>query len=104
MAPSVRRPMSEAEAHLQALRTLNAVSKKVHASLDLTETLDAVAEGVVEAAGFGLAVVNLAEPNGDFTVVTAAGSEQLRAEMVGTIGSAENWKERSEERRVGKEC
>lgn len=52
--------MSEADAHLQALRTLIGVSKRVHSSLDLTETLDAVAEGVVEAAGFGLAVVNLA--------------------------------------------
>jgi diguanylate cyclase (GGDEF)-like protein len=83
----------DAAAHLQALRVLLAVSKRVHASLDLTETLDAVAEGVVEAAGFGLAVVNLAEPNGDFTVVSAAGSDKLRAEMVGTRGSAENWHE-----------
>jgi diguanylate cyclase (GGDEF)-like protein len=84
---------ADAEAHLQALQLLLAVSKRVHASLDLTETLDAVAEGVVEAAGFGLAVVNLAEPNGDFTVVSAAGSDQLRAEMVGTRGSADNWHE-----------
>lgn len=85
--------MSGADPHLQALRTLIAVSKRVHSSLDLTETLDAVAEGVVEAAGFGLAVVNLAEPNGDFTVVSAAGSDQLRREMVGTKGSAANWNE-----------
>jgi diguanylate cyclase (GGDEF)-like protein len=85
--------MSEADAHLQALRTLIGVSKRVHGSLDLTETLDAVAEGVVEAAGFGLAVVNLAEANGDFTVVSAAGSEQLRREMVGTKGSAATWHE-----------
>jgi diguanylate cyclase (GGDEF)-like protein len=85
--------MSESDAHLQALRTLIKVSKRVHSSLDLTRTLDAVAEGVVEAAGFGLAVVNLAEPNGDFTVVSAAGSEQLRREMVGTKGSAATWHE-----------
>jgi diguanylate cyclase (GGDEF)-like protein len=85
--------MSEADSHLQALRMLIAVSKRVHGSLDLTQTLDAVAEGVVEAAGFGLAVVNLAEPNGDFTVVSAAGSEKLRREMVGTKGSAETWHE-----------
>ena len=85
--------MSEPDLHLQALRTLIKVSKRVHGSLDLTETLDAVAEGVVEAAGFGLAVVNLAESNGDFTVVSAAGSEQLRQEMVGTKGSAGTWQE-----------
>jgi diguanylate cyclase (GGDEF)-like protein len=84
---------ADADGHLQALRSLHAVSTRVHASLDLTETLDAVAEGVVEAAGFGLAVVNLAEPNGDFTVVSAAGSDQLRAEMVGTRGGAAHWHE-----------
>ncbi|GAB1644832.1 diguanylate cyclase domain-containing protein [Krasilnikovia sp. MM14-A1259] len=83
----------DTDGHLQALRALNAVSKRVHSSLDLTETLDAVAEGVVEAAGFGLAVVNLTEPNGDFTVVSAAGSDELRRSMVGTRGSAEHWLE-----------
>jgi diguanylate cyclase (GGDEF)-like protein len=83
----------DVDAHLQSLRALNAVSKRVHASLDLTETLDAVADGVVDLAGFGLAVVNLAEPNGDFTVVSAAGSDKLRREMVGTRGSAANWHE-----------
>jgi diguanylate cyclase (GGDEF)-like protein len=85
--------MSDADGHLHALRLLNSVSKRVHASLDLTETLDAVAEGVVEVAGFGLAVVNLAEPNGDFTTVSAAGSDQMRREMVGARGSAESWRE-----------
>ena len=85
--------MSDVDGHLHALRLLNSVSKRVHASLDLNETLDAVAEGVVEAAGFGLAVVNLAEPNGDFIAVSAAGSEAMRQEMVGVRGSAENWRE-----------
>jgi diguanylate cyclase (GGDEF)-like protein len=85
--------MADADAHLQALRTLIAVSKRVHGSLDLTRTLDAVAEGVVEAAGFGLACVNLAEPNGDFTVVSVAGSDQLRRDMMGTKGSADTWHE-----------
>jgi GAF domain-containing protein len=86
-------PMADADWHLHALRLLNSVSKRVHASLDLTETLDAVADGVVEAAGFGLAVVNLVEPNGDFLTVSAAGSEKLRREMIGARGSAENWRE-----------
>lgn len=84
---------SDPNAHLNALRTLNAVSKRVHASLDLTETLDAVARGVVEAAGFDVAVVNLAEPNGDFTVVSVAGGDDVRRHLMGTTGSAENWHE-----------
>jgi diguanylate cyclase (GGDEF)-like protein len=83
----------DADGQLHALRLLNSVSKRVHASLDLTETLDAVAEGVVEAAGFGLAVVNLAEPNGDFTVVSAAGSDDLRRELLGTRETAANWQQ-----------
>jgi diguanylate cyclase (GGDEF)-like protein len=83
----------DADGHLHALRLLNSVSKRVHASLDLTETLDAVAQGVVEAAGFGLAVVNLAEPDGGFVTVAAAGSERLRREMIGVRGSAESYRE-----------
>ncbi|MFI5494985.1 diguanylate cyclase domain-containing protein [Actinoplanes sp. NPDC051859] len=82
-----------ADAQLQALRTLHAVTKRVHASLDLTETLEAVACGVVEAAGFGLAAVNLAEPNGDYTTVAVAGSDDLRRDLLGARGSAENWQE-----------
>jgi diguanylate cyclase (GGDEF)-like protein len=83
--------MPYADRHLLALRRLNAVSKRVHASLDLTETLDAVAQGVVDAAGFGLAAVNLAEPDGSFVTVAAAGSERLRRELVGVRGSAESY-------------
>lgn len=79
--------------HLQALRALHAVTKRVHASLDLTQTLDAVASGVVEASGFGLAAVNLAEENGDYTTVAVAGSDDLRRDLLGSTGSAENWRE-----------
>ncbi|WP_306208635.1 sensor domain-containing diguanylate cyclase [Actinoplanes sp. RD1] len=81
------------DSHLQALRTLHAVTKRVHASLDLTATLDAVAAGIVEVAGFGLAAVNLAEPNGDYLTVAVAGSDDLRKELLGSRGSAENWRE-----------
>jgi len=85
--------MASADTQLQALRALHAVTKRVHASLDLTQTLDAVAQGVVEVAGFGLAAVNLAEDNGDYTTVAVAGSDELRDELLGTTGSAENWRE-----------
>ncbi|MFI5937734.1 diguanylate cyclase domain-containing protein [Actinoplanes sp. NPDC051494] len=82
-----------ADTQLQALRALHAVTKRVHASLDLTATLDAVACGVVEVAGFGLAAVNLAEPNGDYLTVAVAGSADLKRELLGSRGSAEGWKE-----------
>src|SRR3954452_18359914 len=84
--------VTASDPQLQALRALHAVTKRVHASLDLTETLDAVACGVVEAAGFALAAVNLAEANGDYTTVAVAGSDALRRELIGMSGSAENWR------------
>jgi len=85
--------VTASDPHLQALRSLHAVTKRVHGSLDLTETLDAVATGVVEAAGFGLAAVNLAEENGDYTTVAVAGSDDVRHALLGTRGSADNWRE-----------
>jgi diguanylate cyclase (GGDEF)-like protein len=85
--------VTSSDPHLQALRALHAVTKRVHASLDLTQTLDAVATGVVEAAGFGLAAVNLAEENGDYSTVAVAGDDDVRRELLGTRGSAENWRE-----------
>jgi diguanylate cyclase (GGDEF)-like protein len=85
--------VTASDPQLQALRALHAVTKRVHGSLDLTQTLDAVASGVVEASGFGLAAVNLAEENGDYTTVAVAGSDDLRRELLGTRGSAENWRE-----------
>jgi diguanylate cyclase (GGDEF)-like protein len=85
--------VTASDPQLQALRALHAVTKRVHASLDLTQTLDAVATGVVEASGFGLAAVNLAEDNGDYTTVAVAGSDDVRRELLGMRGSAENWQE-----------
>lgn len=82
-----------AESHLQALRSLHAVTKRVHASLDLTATLDAVACGVVEAAGFGVAAVNLVDPDGDYVTVAVAGHDALRDELLGARGSAKDWEE-----------
>jgi diguanylate cyclase (GGDEF)-like protein len=83
-----------AESHLQALRTLHAVTKRVHASLDLTATLDAVARGVVDAAGFGLAAVNLVdEVDGDYVTVAVAGHPDLERELLGARGAGDSWGE-----------
>jgi diguanylate cyclase (GGDEF)-like protein len=85
--------VTASDPQLQALRALHAVTKRVHASLDLTRTLEAVVCGVVEVAGFGLAALNLAEANGDYTTVAVAGSDEMRRELLGMSGSAENWRE-----------
>lgn len=77
---------------LAAFRALHHVTKLVHGSLELTTTLDAVAQGVVDGAGFGVAVVNLALPDGSFEVVSVAGDESARAALLGNREPASTWK------------
>ena len=78
-------------AQVAAFRALHAVTRRVHASLDLTATLDAVATGVIEATGFGVSVVNLARADGDFEVVSVEGDEGARATLLGTVEPAARW-------------
>ena len=90
---------------LAAFRALHAITKQVHQSLDLTATLDSVAQAVVQIGGFGVAVVNLARPDDTFEVVTVAGDESARTALLGNVETAQRWKqllERSE--RMGNLC
>jgi diguanylate cyclase (GGDEF)-like protein len=77
-------------ASLEAFRALHRITKRVHASLDLGTTLDAVAQGIVDVAAFGVAVVNLAVNDG-FEVVSVAGNEQARESLLGLRESREQW-------------
>ncbi|MBL7259307.1 diguanylate cyclase domain-containing protein [Paractinoplanes lichenicola] len=93
--------LSDALAQLEGLRTLQEVSRAVHASLDLTATMDAVVHGVTRASGFEVAVINVLQPDGDFLVVSADGTEEIRRSLLGTrttlaiwdelFGKAERW-------------
>ena len=74
-----------------ALRTLHEVVARVSRNLDLTATLQAVADGVVAALGFGVAVVNVVRPDGDLEVAAVAGNEDARAALLGERGSREMW-------------
>ena len=76
---------------LTALRRLHAVSKRVHASLDLGVTLEAVAQGIVEATDFAMVAVNLARPDGRFEVVAVEGSPEAREQLLGTSSTPEAW-------------
>jgi diguanylate cyclase (GGDEF)-like protein len=75
---------------LSAMRALHAVTKRVHASLDLATTLDAVASGVAEVAGFRVVVVNLRQGD-EFEVVSVAGDDEVRGALLGTCDSRERW-------------
>jgi diguanylate cyclase (GGDEF)-like protein len=54
----------------------------------------------VDGAGFGVAAVNLARPDGSFMVVSVAGDESARETLLGTVETAAKWAfelERSEQ-------
>ncbi|BEP15032.1 hypothetical protein acdb102_33430 [Acidothermaceae bacterium B102] len=73
------------------LRALHQVIKSLHASLDLTVTLDAVARGVIEATCFAVAAVNLVRPDGTYEVVSVAGSDEARVALLGQVATAASW-------------
>ncbi|WP_127507108.1 GGDEF domain-containing protein [Actinoplanes solisilvae] len=85
--------LSDALAQLDGLRTLHEVSKAVHASLDLTTTMDAIVHGVTKASGFECAVVNVLQDDGQFTVVSVDGTEEIRKSLLGTRTTVDNWDE-----------
>ncbi len=58
---------------------------------DLVAMLDLLSQTVVRALGFGVAVVNIARPDGSLEVVSVAGDEQARKMLLGTVQSAEVW-------------
>jgi diguanylate cyclase (GGDEF)-like protein/PAS domain S-box-containing protein len=59
------------------------------AGRSLAETLQAVVDGVVDGLGFGIAVLNLRQPDGKFEVIAVAGSPQAREALLGTVSSAD---------------
>jgi diguanylate cyclase (GGDEF)-like protein len=61
------------------------------ASVDLRSTLDLLAQTIVQALGFGVAVVNLAQADGSQAVVSVAGSADAREALHGHVDSADVW-------------
>lgn len=79
-----------ARARLLALELLSDVAVRVASSLDLEDTLEHVANAVVDSLGFEVAVLNHATPRG-FEVVVAAGPQEVRDTLLGTVQSREVW-------------
>src|SRR5882757_5216907 len=59
------------------------------AGRSLCETLQAVVDGVVDGLGFGIAVLNLRQPDGKFEVIAVAGSPEAKEALLGTISAAD---------------
>ena len=63
---------------------LSQVARRIAASLDLRETLQVVADAVVDRLGFGGVAVNMLRPNDVCEVAAVAGPPELREALLGT--------------------
>ncbi|MGW6268910.1 diguanylate cyclase domain-containing protein [Streptomyces sp. NPDC055060] len=63
----------------------------LHQARSLADTLQAVADGVVNGLGYELAGVHLVRPDGDLVVAAFAGDKATEAVVTGRVGSREAW-------------
>jgi diguanylate cyclase (GGDEF)-like protein/PAS domain S-box-containing protein len=87
---------SEPYVRLATLRQLHQVMADMNTARSLADTLQTVADGVVNGLGYELACVNLVRPDGDLVVAALAGNSAAEALITGRVGSRDSW-----ERRLG---
>ncbi len=75
----------------EAFRALHSVTKRLHASLDLTKVLDAVVQGIVASTGFRVAAVSLYHSEGFFEIVAVQGDAACREALLGLRLSLDHW-------------
>ncbi|MFI1965824.1 diguanylate cyclase CdgB [Streptomyces pathocidini] len=82
---------SEPLVRLATLKQLHSVIADLNTASSLADTLQTVADGVVNGLGYGLSAVNLVRPDGDLVVAAVAGSAGAEALLAGRIGSRAAW-------------
>ena len=87
---------SEPYVRLATLRQLHTVMADMNTARSLADTLQTVADGVVNGLGYELACVNLVRPDGDLVVAAFAGNSAAESLITGRVGSRSSW-----ERRLG---
>ncbi|WP_217236969.1 diguanylate cyclase CdgB [Streptomyces sp. AC555_RSS877] len=85
---------SEPYVRLASLRQLHQVMADMNTARSLADTLQTVADGVVQALGYELACVNLVRPDGDLVVAAFAGNAAAEALITGRVGSRDSWERR----------
>ncbi|MFD0312534.1 diguanylate cyclase CdgB [Streptomyces sp. NPDC059517] len=85
---------SEPYVRLATLRQLHTVMADMNTARSLADTLQTVADGVVNGLGYELAAVNLVQPDGDLVVAALAGNSAAEALITGRTGSRESWERR----------
>ena len=81
---------------LPAMRELQRLILRLNAGPDLTTTLNAVVDGVVEGLGFGVATVNLVHDDSTVEVVAVAGPPDVSAALLGSTSDVRTWEEEIE--------
>ncbi|WP_327345027.1 diguanylate cyclase CdgB [Streptomyces europaeiscabiei] len=85
---------SEPYVRLTTLRQLHQVMADMNTARSLADTLQTVADGVVNGLGYELACVNLVRPDGDLVVAALAGNSAAEALITGRVGSRDAWDRR----------
>jgi uncharacterized protein YigA (DUF484 family) len=85
---------SEPYVRLATLRQLHQVVADLNTARSLADTLQAVADGVVNGLGYELCAVNLVRPDGDLVVAAFAGSVAAESLLAGRVGSRASWERR----------
>ncbi|MEV3856033.1 diguanylate cyclase CdgB [Streptomyces sp. NPDC050095] len=85
---------SEPYVRLATLRQLHQVMADMNTARSLADTLQTVADGVVNGLGYELACVNLVRPDGDLVVAAFAGNAAAEALITGRVGSRTSWDRR----------
>ncbi|MET9907280.1 diguanylate cyclase CdgB [Streptomyces sp. NPDC006476] len=85
---------SEPYVRLATLRQLHQVMADMNTARSLADTLQTVADGVVNGLGYELACVNLVRPDGDLVVAAFAGNAAAEALITGRVGSRDSWERR----------
>jgi diguanylate cyclase (GGDEF)-like protein len=70
---------------------MSADDRASHASLSLQDTLDLLAQTIVNALGFEVAVINYVESPDAVTVVAVAGPPEVRQHLLGSKVPLESW-------------
>jgi diguanylate cyclase (GGDEF)-like protein/PAS domain S-box-containing protein len=76
-----------------AFQHLQDLARRLGTGLDLSATLDAVSQAVVEVLDFEVAVVNLVAADGTLETVAVAGNDDARATLLGGRGARAAWDE-----------
>ncbi|GGZ95978.1 diguanylate cyclase [Streptomyces spiroverticillatus] len=85
---------SEPYVRLATLRQLHQVVADLNTARSLSDTVQAVADGIVTGLGYELACVNLVRPDGDLVVAAFAGNTAAEALITGRVGSRGSWERR----------